>query len=80
MLLLLNYIIKVLICQYFLSLLYAKIPAISHWNFCFRVPILGHPHNYVRQACRLTNRWKSVVEVYIANHIEKHKLSIVRWK
>ena len=20
-----------------------KIPAISHWNFCFRVPILGHP-------------------------------------
>jgi len=43
MLLLLNYIIKVLICQYFLSLLYAKIPAISHWNFCFRVPILGHP-------------------------------------
>jgi len=21
----------------------AKIPAISHWNFCFRVPILGHP-------------------------------------
>ena len=35
---------------------------------------------FVRQACRLTNRWKSVVEVDIANHIEKHKLSIVRWK
>ena len=34
----------------------------------------------VRQACRLANRWKSVMEVYIANHIEKHKLSIVRWK
>ncbi len=23
--------------------LYTKIPAISHWNFCFRVPILGPP-------------------------------------
>ena len=34
----------------------------------------------VRQACRLANRCKSVVEVDIANHIEKHKLSIVRWK
>ena len=34
--------------------------------------------NNVRQACRLANRWKSVVEVDIANHIEKHKLSIVR--
>ena len=27
-------------------LLYTKIPAISHWNFCFRVPILGHPLSY----------------------------------
>ena len=34
----------------------------------------------VRQACRLANRWKSVVEVYIANQLEKHKLSIARWK
>ena len=25
------------------ELIYTKIPAISHWNFCFRVPILGHP-------------------------------------
>ena len=34
----------------------------------------------VRQAYRLANRWKSVLEVYIANQLEKHKLSVVRWK
>ena len=34
----------------------------------------------VRQACRLANRWKFVLEVYIVNQLEKHKLSIVRWK
>ena len=26
-----------------IKILYTKIPAISHWNFCFRVSILGHP-------------------------------------
>ena len=26
-----------------IKMLYTKIPATSHWNFCFRVPILGHP-------------------------------------
>ena len=26
-----------------IKILHTKIPAISHWNFCFRVPILGHP-------------------------------------
>ena len=31
------------------ELIHTKIPAISHWNFCFRVPILGYPfHDFFR--------------------------------